>query len=111
MFASIRPPGAMRLVPTLMTIRIVCRLDLPATDWIWNLPLLFLYRDFALEKPGEFGGRDNSSILPLEWLSGKLKILPLWILCLLPTPPAASPTGWRIMFATALAILRKSLIR
>jgi SAM-dependent methyltransferase len=32
-----------------------------------------LYRNFALEKPGEFGGRDNSSILPLEWLSGKLK--------------------------------------
>ena len=52
-----------------------CRLELPATDWIWNLPLLFLYRNFALEKAGEFGGRDNSSILPLEWLSGKPKNL------------------------------------
>src|SRR5260370_18314280 len=40
-----------------------------------KLSLLFLYRNIALEKPGEFGGRGNSSILPLEWLSGKLKNL------------------------------------
>jgi hypothetical protein len=42
-----------------------------------------------LENPANPAGRDNSSILPLEWLSGKLKNLATfdcyaWLECLQP---------------------------
>src|SRR5260370_16718477 len=59
-----------------------------------RLSLLFLYRNIALEKPGEFGGRDNSSILPLEWLSGKLKNLAA--LALMPASNATSRFSDRV---------------
>src|SRR5258708_38132839 len=67
------PPGAIRLVPTLMTIRIVIGLR-AGDEFIFSLPRTPAW---STRRPdsNDPAGRDNISILPLEWLSGKLKNL------------------------------------
>jgi hypothetical protein len=40
-----------------------------------RIQLSFAIAWFVREKPGIPAGKDNTSILPLEWLSGKLKNL------------------------------------
>ncbi len=61
----------MRLVPTLMTTLIsLCVAAGRARFFFCSLP-----QNSGQESPATPAGRDNISILPLEWLSGKLKNL------------------------------------
>src|SRR5450755_1549166 len=74
---SICPPGAIRLVPTLMTTLIFVGLHAGANS------LFLRCQELQPGVPGgQFrptpAGRDNLSILPLEWLSGKVKNLATW---------------------------------
>ena len=76
---SIWPPGAIRLVPTFITMRIILSGSAGA-----NSPFIRRFSDQA-----RYTGReDNTSILPLEWISGKLKKLSR-----LPPMPATNATS------------------
>src|ERR1035438_7539696 len=64
---SIFPEGAIRLVPTLITTRIVWR------DCGPGQPAILRCRETPTRRTRRPpAGRDNISILPLEWLSGKV---------------------------------------
>src|SRR6266567_1635328 len=69
---SICPSGAIRLVPTLMTTRIVIGLRAGDEFIFSSLPRTPAWRTRRTDSTDP-AGRDNISILPLEWLSGKMK--------------------------------------
>src|ERR1700688_312343 len=109
--ASIWPPGAIRLVPTLMTTLIRGKLCLR-----WNGialdagggSLQFVTENVpgeANRKPGGEGQYPYPAIKMGFWQDEKT--CTLRVVCLLPTLPAAFPIGSITMCATDLAIQQK----
>src|SRR5260221_11890973 len=93
------PPGAIRLVPTLMTTRIVMGCGRG------RIHFLFGAKDSSLEYPaGRFlrpsgEGQHLYPAVRMAFWQGE-KSSGVADLCLPPMPPAAFPTAWRTMSAT-----------